>query len=153
MASAPLPGMAVKVGQQLVAELFQLDQQVVGRGHVGHDAHRAAALVRELGPLVEHQHALDLGAGDEEELLVLVGGQFLEAFVQEQGADGVAPRTSFGLRGVLRLDPVQAFQKLVGPPDLRAHARRCSCGARAASLKRPISFSRFSTSAFRFSSR
>ena len=78
-----LAGMAVKVGQELVAELFELDQQVVRRGHVRHDAQPAAALVRELGPLVEHQHAFDLRAGDEEELLVLVGGQFLEALVQK----------------------------------------------------------------------
>ena len=74
----PIAGVAVEMGQELVAELFELDQQVVGRRACRPRRPSAAALVRELGPLVEHHDALDLRAGDEEELLVLVGVSFLK---------------------------------------------------------------------------
>ena len=88
----PFARMAVKVGQELMPELFELDQHVVRGGHVGHDAQPAAALVRELGPLVEHMNALDLGAGDEKKLLVRIRRQLLGAFMQEERTDGIAPR-------------------------------------------------------------
>jgi hypothetical protein len=81
----------MEVGQQPVPELLQLDQQIVRRAGVGGDAHHVALLVGELGPLIKHEHAGDLIAGDEEELLVPVGGEFLEAFVEEQRADRIAP--------------------------------------------------------------
>src|ERR1039457_5449423 len=60
-------GVAVEVGQEFVAELFELDEQVVRGGHVRHDAHRAAPLMRKLGPLIQDQHAFHFRSGDEEE--------------------------------------------------------------------------------------
>ena len=88
----------------------------------------AAALVRELGALVEDVHALDLGAGDEEELLVRIRSQLLGAFVQKQGTDGVAPRL-IRLPRVFLDDPVKTFKKFVRPPDLRRDARGALSGA------------------------
>ena len=125
--SGPFAGVAVEVGQELVAELLQLDEQVVGRGHVGHDAHTAALLVGELGPLVEHMHAVDFRASNKEELLVLIGGQLLEAFMEEQGADGIAPRLTW-LPSILFDNPVKAREKIVGPPDFGRRGARCPFG-------------------------
>src|ERR1700728_3062661 len=78
----------VKVGQKLVAELLQLDQQVVGCGTIGHDANPAAALVGEFRPLIQHVDALDFRAGYKEKLLVLIRRELLVAFIKEQGTDG-----------------------------------------------------------------
>lgn len=63
-----LPWVAMEVPEEFVPELFEPDQQIVGRGHVGHDAQPAPALVHKLRSLVEDVHALDLGARDEKGL-------------------------------------------------------------------------------------
>jgi hypothetical protein len=104
-----------------VAELFEFNEQVMRRWHVGDNTQPAAALVGELSVLVEHQHAFDFGTGDEEELLVLVGRKFLEALVQEQRADSIPAGTMRGLCILVR-DLLQAAQKIVGPLNLDTQA-------------------------------
>jgi hypothetical protein len=47
-----------------VAEVLQPDQQVVRGGHVADYAHPTAALVGELGPLVNQMDARDLRSGN-----------------------------------------------------------------------------------------
>src|SRR5262245_29908499 len=59
--------MAMKVGQELVAELFEFDEQVMGGWHVSHNTHARAFVVRELCPLIEDHHTADFGSGDKEE--------------------------------------------------------------------------------------
>src|SRR5579872_1876150 len=59
----PVAGVAMEMGQELMTELFESDEQVVRRGHVGHHSHAGAPLVGELGALIEDAHAFDLGAG------------------------------------------------------------------------------------------
>jgi hypothetical protein len=51
----------------------QANKQFVRRSHILHDAHCTPFLVREFGTLVEHVNAVDLRAGDEEELFVRIG--------------------------------------------------------------------------------
>src|ERR1017187_8877625 len=89
----------VKVCQQPVFEPLQLDKQTVGGARVGRYPHHGALLVSKLGPLVQHQHAFNLRPGDKEELLIPVGGEFLEALVQEEGADRIAAESGFRLGG------------------------------------------------------
>ena len=63
----------MEMGQKLVAKLFEFDEQTMRGWHMAHDADTAAMLVREFGALVEHMDAIDLGAGNEEKLLVGIG--------------------------------------------------------------------------------
>ena len=66
--------------------------------------------------------AVDLGSGDEEKLLVPVGGEFLEALVQEQGADGVARGrcASAGPAGGFSFAiSVEGVQEFIGLADLQ----------------------------------
>src|SRR5689334_4919758 len=39
--------MAMKMRQEFVSKLLQANQQIVGRGHMRHNPHRTAALVRK----------------------------------------------------------------------------------------------------------
>jgi hypothetical protein len=96
--------MAVEVREQL-PESIQANHQTMRVGHVASDAQHRVPLVRELDSLVEHQRAGDLGVRDEEELLVRVRGQSIEALLQEQRADYVAALSVFD--AVMRLDAVQ----------------------------------------------
>src|ERR1039458_134772 len=66
------------VAEEPVAELFELDEQPVRGLGLARDAHHGALLVRELGPLVEDERAINLRAGDKKELLVLICGQLAE---------------------------------------------------------------------------
>src|SRR5665213_1680439 len=111
---------AVKVGQELVAELFELNQQIMRRGHVSYNAEPCAALMRKFGPLVENQYAFDLRSGDEEELLVLVRSQLFEALVQEPGTDSVA-FGSIRAGSIFRRDTVQAFEEIIGLDNVMDH--------------------------------
>ena len=99
--------MAVKMRQQPVAKLLQLDEQPVRGADLAFHAHHGAALMRELELLIEHHDAVDLSPGDKEELFVMVSRQLLETFVQKQAADREArllPRAHAADRG---LDLVQ----------------------------------------------
>ena len=101
------PRMAVKMRQQPVAKLLQLDEQPVRGADLAFHAHHGAALMRELELLIEHHDAVDLSPGDKEELFVMVSRQLLETFVQKQAADREArllPRAHAADRG---LDLVQ----------------------------------------------
>jgi hypothetical protein len=95
----------------------------VGRWHVGDYAHGVPFLVGELDRLIEHQDAFGLGAGDEEELFVKVGGQLLKALVEKQRADNVTARPRVRPPAVFGYDPREAFQEFIRAPDLRAHTR------------------------------
>src|ERR1035438_8289926 len=102
-------------------EPLQLDEQAVGRASVARHPHHGALLVGKFGPLVQHQHAFNLRPGDKEELLIPVSGEFLEALVQEEGADRIAAESGFRLGGYgLGLDSVEALQELVDPLNLRS---------------------------------
>ena len=75
--------MAVEMREELVAEPFELDQEIVHRRHVGHDSHAGTPLVRKFGALVEDVDTIDLRAGNKEKLLIGIGGQLLEAIVKK----------------------------------------------------------------------
>src|SRR5438445_682153 len=55
--------MAVKVSEQSVPELLELDEQPMGRFRFSGNAHKTALLVSKFGPLIEHQRALNLASG------------------------------------------------------------------------------------------
>ena len=125
--------MAVEMRQQSVAELLQLDEQLVGGPGVRRDAKHGALLVRKLRPLVQYEHLADNVSGDEEELLVPVGGQLLETFVEKQGADRIPGSARRQGRGSCLFDLLQGFQEIVGLPDLQEEGRQAlllsSCGS------------------------
>ena len=100
-----------------MAELFELDEQPVCGLGLARDAHHGAFLVRELGPLVEDKRAVDLSTGDKKELLVLIGGQLAETFMEKQRAHHVAPTrlclTSFLCQAIQCRDKlIRAFDVL-----------------------------------------
>jgi hypothetical protein len=109
-----IAGVAVKVCQEFVTELFQLDEQIVRGGHVRHNAQFVPTLVRKFGPLVEDQYTFDFSTGDEEELLVLVRSQLFEALVQEPGTDSVAFGPIRAAGSILCSDSFQALQEVIG---------------------------------------
>ena len=80
----PVAGMAVEVRQELVAKLFELDEQIVHRRHISYNPQASASLVRKFSALIEHVDALDLRAGNEKELLLGIGGQLSPAIMEKQ---------------------------------------------------------------------
>src|ERR1035437_5319310 len=126
----------VKVCQQPVFEPLQLDEQAVGRASVTRYPHHAALLVGKFGPLVQHQHTFNLRPCHEKELLVPVGGELLEALVQEQRTDRIPPGSGFRLGRGLGLDSVEALQELVDPLNLPLQARRSFAPSRGLSEAR-----------------
>jgi hypothetical protein len=99
------------MSQQPMAELLQLDKQSMRGVCISFNADNIPFLVLELNFLIQHEHPVDLQTGNEDELLVSVCGQVLEAFVEEIGADRIAPdrgiRDWFGFS----LDSFQAVQE------------------------------------------
>jgi hypothetical protein len=106
--------MAVKMCQQPMTELFQFDEQPMRGDGIPLDAHKTPFLVLELDLLVQYEHAIHFGPGDENELFVSVCGKVLEAFVEEQGTHRIAPDRWIRDWLGFRLDPVQGVQELVG---------------------------------------
>jgi hypothetical protein len=106
-------GVAMKMSQQSMTELFQFDEQSMRGDRIPLNTHKIPFLVLELDLLVQYEHAVHLGPGDEYELLVLVCGQMLEAFVEKQGTHRIAPDGRIRNWLCFGLDLIQSFQELV----------------------------------------
>ncbi|MBV9762069.1 MAG: hypothetical protein JO340_16010 [Acidobacteriaceae bacterium] len=125
----PVARMAMKMGEELVTKPFEPDEQIVGRGHVPYDPQAGTPLVREFCALVEHVNAIDLRAGNEEELLVRIDRELLETLMQEKRTHGIAWRAA-GRPRTLCFNLIEGRKELVHETDFRGETNRTALRTR-----------------------